>query len=174
MPLRGWVELPGSVTRALAMAYRQPPEVRPVASGKASPSANEQHQLGLRPGQPVLARDTELRVQGQVLVRARSATPLDPHSRLNRMLGQLGRSSLGDRLFLARGKETPRRLWLQFASRASEDGYWGRQALWLVYGRSLLVQEYFAPVLADDAPPPSRYTARRLRRATLNPSWTPH
>jgi chorismate lyase len=161
--LRRWLTYPGSITLALGSACGEPPTVHLLASRLDSPAISEQRFLQRRTGQPVLARDIQLRARGQVWVRARSVTPADPDNPLLRLVGQLGSRSLGDRLFLARGKATPERHWLRYASQPEADGYWGRVALWQVFGRPLLVQEYFSPALADEAPPPSRYTARRLR-----------
>ncbi len=159
--LRPWLTHPASMTRALTQALGAAPRVQLLYSGPGSLLPHEQAALGVAGQRQGYLREIALRCADHWCLRARSVTPLANHSQVQRLLRGLGPAPLGELLFFALGPHSPVRLGMDFST-CPWQGLWGRRSLWKLHQTPLLVSEFFLTSLADEAPPPNRYTARRL------------
>lgn len=144
--LKNWVSIPGSMTRAVADACHQQPQVELRYQGPDRASRWEAVLIGKTSGCRVHAREISLTIAGNPVLLARSITPTG--GAVEPLLRGLGNKPLAELLFT-----DPR--WQRHQPPAilagSNDGQLpGRVCVWDYDGRRsgiLLVAEYFLPEL---------------------------
>lgn len=176
--LRLWLAAPGSLSRRIA-ALGQRFEVQTLRQGAARLQPIEARDIGAGRS---WVREVLLKVDGQPLVWARSATPQPALRGPWRALRGLGSRPLADLLFndrrvqrtplrrekLPRGGPLQRRLARQWeaatGSAAPRGIVWARSSVFSRHGPPLRVMEAFAPSLGAVAPPQVSARIRAGRR----------
>lgn len=176
--LQLWLRAPGSLSRRIA-ALGERFEVQTLREGPARLRAVEARDIGAGRS---WVREVLLKVDGQPLVWARSATPQPALGGPWRALRGLGSRPLADLLFndrrvqrtplrqekLPRGGPLQRRLarqWEAATGFAAPRGIvWARSSVFSRHGPPLRVMEAFAPALASVAPPQVSARIRAGRR----------
>jgi chorismate-pyruvate lyase len=144
--LRDWVNVPGSMTRAIATTCGQQPTVDILSEGPDRASRWEARLIGKPAGYRVHAREISLRVGDNTVLVARSITPAG--SSVEPLLRGLGSKPLAELLFVdPRWQRHHAPLALYGDDR---DELPGRVCVWNYAARqpgTLLVAEYFLPSL---------------------------
>lgn len=145
---RYWLTLEGSLTRALQLRCRESFRVEVLSEGFAIPTLEEASTLGIRQRQLAWIREVQLCGDGQPWVMARTVIPRTTLRGKGRRLRHLGRKPLGAYLF---SRPEWRRSDFQTglcAPTAMDNQPWiARRSRFYSDGRSLLVGEYFLPVV---------------------------
>jgi len=144
--LPAWVNVPGSMTRAIASSCGQQPrvDVRQESPGRAS--RWEAQLIDKHPGCAVYTREISLRVGDNAVLVARSITPAG--SAVEPLLRGLGSRPLAELLFTDPRWRRHRQPLAVYGD--DGDGLPGRVCVWTFGGRrpgTLLVAEYFLPPL---------------------------
>lgn len=144
--LSAWVNVPGSMTRAIATTCGQQPDVDVRYEGPGRASSWEARLIDNPPGCRVHSREITLRVDGNAVLLARSITPSG--SAVEPLLRGLGSRPLAELLF---ADPRWRRHQAPLAVYGNDgDQLPGRVSAWTYAGRRagvLLVAEYFLPPL---------------------------
>lgn len=146
-----WLQLEGSLTRALTLRCRQRFDVDVVREAFTRPSLEESRRLGLPERQLAWIREVRLCGDGQPWVLARTVMPAATLRGSGRRLRHLGRRPLGSYLFATRqwqrsGFETG----LCHASGQHQPRVARRSCFHGPQG-AILVSEYFLPGLTRSA-----------------------
>lgn len=148
-PLRGWLTVEGSLTRALQLRCRKSFHVEVIREGFARPTLEEARTLRIPPRQTAWIREVRLCGDGEPWVLARTIIPRATLKGRGRRLRHLGRKPLGAYLFSSpdwrRGAfETGVCL-----ATSDQQPQVARRSRFHSGNRALLVGEYFLPALMD-------------------------
>lgn len=123
------------------------------------PDHSEAKLLGIPPVQKVLLRQVHLKCGDQLCVYARSVIPLSTLQGKHQRLQYLGNKPLGEYLFANPTLKRSKIEWSKLDKGSSlfsialdhqtesEQAIWGRRSLFQIDTKSLLVSEFFLPVL---------------------------
>ena len=157
-PIRGWLDLPTSLTQRIANHLGDPVRVRVLSERHDRLLAGERALLGIA-GRNGRVREVQLEVRGTPYVVARTVFADAAARGANRGLRELGDRALGSLLFTSMrapvvvrqfASLTPRSsLWraLHTALPADERHLWARRAVHNLRAQPLLVTEVFLPRL---------------------------
>ncbi len=157
-----WLSDEGSLTQRLKQFCPQRFSVEVLAEEWGKPDHSEAALLGIPMTQKVLLRQVHLKCGDQLCVYARSVIPLSTLRGKHHRLQYLNNKPLGEYLFanptlkrskIEWSKLTPGSRLHQVATAGGSieaDEIWGRRSLFQIDAKSLLVSEFFLPVLAHE------------------------
>ncbi len=160
--LLGWLTDRGSLTARLKGFCPGRFSVVVLGEQWVRPDPSEARLLKVRHDQKVLLRQVHLMCGDQLCVYARSVIPLSTLKGRHRRLLFLGDRPLGEYLFKSPTLQRGRIEWGSLTpgsalyKTAMPDGgsgepVWGRRSLFRIDSKSLLVSEFFLPVLFNEA-----------------------
>lgn len=130
-----------------------------LAEEWVKPDQSEAQLLEIPMAQKVLLRQVHLKCADQLCVYARSVIPLSTLQGKHQRLQHLGNKPLGEYLFANTTLKRSKIEWSKLTSGISlfstamanqtdsEQAIWGRRSLFHIDAKSLLVSEFFLPVL---------------------------
>jgi len=151
----------GSLTQRLKTFCPEQFSVVVLAEEWGKPDHSEAKLLGIPMAQKVLLRQVHLKCGDQLCVYARSVIPLSTLQGKHQRLQYLGNKPLGEYLFANPTLKRSKIEWSKLTKSSSlyniamtdqpETGepVWGRRSLFQIDAKSLLVSEFFLPVLND-------------------------
>ncbi len=154
-----WLSDEGSLTQRLKQHCPGRFAVHVLAEEWGRPDPAEARLLGIPHTQHVLLRQVHLTCADQLCVYARSVIPLTTLKGRHRRLRYLGNRPLGEYLFSSPTLRRQRVEWgcltpgtslyrVAIAGQVNAgELIWGRRSLFVIDGKSLLVSEFFLPVL---------------------------
>ena len=138
LPYRSWLLDPGSLTQRLIAESGGQFQVRLLRQGRHQATQQGRDSLGLSQREWPFLSEVILQCRGQPWVFARTLIPSQTLSGPARALTHLGTKPLGAVLFNHPGvRRGPISVCL------IERGIWGRQSVFFLYNKPLLVSEYF-------------------------------
>jgi chorismate--pyruvate lyase len=153
--IQSWLFDPASLTARLKNKCRSGFRVEVLSQAIDKPRLDEFKALGMETGSYALVRQVKLCCGPACWVYARTVIPFSTLTGKQRLYANLGSRPLGAMLFADRtmqrdevmvtslsGDDLPAGLGLE-----GHDTVWGRRSVFRVGGKSLLVSEYFLPVL---------------------------
>ncbi|MDX1457216.1 MAG: chorismate lyase [Marinobacter sp.] len=147
---RYWLQLEGSLTRALQLRCRQRFHVEISQEGFARPTLEEARTLGIPLRQRAWIREVRLCGDGVPWVLARTVIPGDTLKGAGRRLRHLGRKPLGAYLFSdSRWQRGPLEVGRCHPGAPGQPALARRSRFTCNGGRALLVGEYFLPALLN-------------------------
>lgn len=161
-----WLVDEGSLTQRLKNHCPNQFSVQVLAEEWVKPDLSEARLLGIPLSQNVLLRQVHLKCNDQLCVYARSVIPLSTLQGKHHRLQFLGDKPLGEYLFSNPTLKRSKIEWSKLtrgsslftiamadqieSDRAESDQpIWGRRSLFQIDTKSLLVSEFFLPVLAS-------------------------
>lgn len=169
-PLRPWLLDPGSLTRRLIQESDGEFRVQVLDQGHSSSRPHERNALHLHHRAWPFVREVYLVCRGQPWVYARTLIPVDTLQGPARALTHLGSKPLGAVLFNhPRVRRGPISVYCVRADRlhpalADQGLLWGRQSLFYLFDKPLLVSEYFLQDCPMYAALPSTATSDPIQR----------
>lgn len=147
-PLRGWLTLEGSLTRALQLRCRKSFHVEVIREGFARPALEEARTLHIPPRQTAWIREVRLCGDGEPWVLARTIIPRATLKGRGRRLRHLGRKPLGAYLFSSPDWQRGAFETGVCLATSAQQPLVARRSRFHNGKRALLVGEYFLPALA--------------------------
>ncbi len=163
-----WLVDEGSLTQRLKTFCPEQFSVVVLAEEWGKPDHSEAKLLGIPMAQKVLLRQVHLKCGNQLCVYARSVIPLSTLQGKHQRLQYLGDKPLGEYLFANPTLKRSKIEWSKLTRGSSlydiamtdqpetGEAVWGRRSLFHIDAKSLLVSEFFLPVLNDET---SQYDA---------------
>ena len=154
-----WLSDQGSLTKRLKAYCPDQFSVEVLAEEWVRPDPSEARLLNVPITQRVLLRQVHLKCGNNLCVYARSVIPLSTLQGKHRRLQFLGNKPLGEYLFASPNLQRSRVEWSKLTAQSSlykvampqndkkEETLWGRRSLFTIDKKSLLVSEFFLPVL---------------------------
>ncbi len=158
-----WLTDQGSLTARLKDFCPGQFTVRVLDEQWVRPDPSEARLLNISRAQKVLLRQVHLLCGDRLCVYARSVIPLETLRRKHRRLLHLGNKPLGEYLFASPTLERSRVEWGKLVpgsrlhaiatarTQVSSQMVWGRRSLFRIDNKSLLVSEFFLPVLFESS-----------------------
>ncbi len=154
-----WLEDEGSLTERLKIFCPQQFSVEVLTEEWVKPESSEALLLDIPQQQDVLLRQVHLKCNNQLCVYARSIIPAATLQGKHEKLLHLGNKPLGEYLFANPTLKRSRIEWRKLTHDSplfstamsgiahSNHAIWGRRSLFQIDAKSLLVSEFFLPVL---------------------------
>lgn len=156
-----WLIDEGSLTQRLKDYCPDQFSVVVLAEEWGKPDHSEAKLLGIPMAQKVLLRQVHLKCSDQLCVYARSVIPLSTLQGKHQRLQYLGNKPLGEYLFANPTLKRSKVEWSKLTHKSSlfktamanqqttNNAIWGRRSLFQIDNKSLLVSEFFLPVLSQ-------------------------
>ncbi len=156
-----WLNDEGSLTQRLKAFCPQQFSVDVLAEEWGKPDHSEATLLDIPASQKVLLRQVHLKCGQQLCVYARSVIPLSTLRGKHHRLQYLKNKPLGEYLFANPTLKRSKVEWTELTpgsrlhkiataeGSAGSESIWGRRSRFQIDGKSLLVSEFFLPVLAS-------------------------
>lgn len=156
-----WLIDEGSLTSRLKNYCPDQFSVVVLAEEWVKPDHSEARLLGIPMAQKVLLRQVHLKCGDQLCVYARSVIPLATLQGKHHRLQHLGNKPLGEYLFANPSLKRSKIEWSKLTRGSSlfgiamehqkktDEAIWGRRSLFQIDTKSLLVSEFFLPVLMN-------------------------
>lgn len=147
--MKSWLLDPGSLTQRLVQNSQGHFQVKLIKQGHLKPNAAEQEQLKLKNRQKPFIREVTLQCYGKSWVFARTVIPCNTLQGPARALMHLGSTPLGAALFnnshVHRGPISVQKIYIGnlYPELKDQGEIWGRQSIFTLYNKPLLVSEYF-------------------------------
>jgi len=154
-----WLTDEGSLTKRLKAYCPDHFSVKVLAEEWSKPDYSEARLLNIPMSQKVLLRQVHLKCGEQLNVYARSIIPLSTLQGKHQRLQYLGNKPLGEYLFANPTLKRSKVEWTKLTPGSSlfktamvhqestETAVWGRRSLFQIDNKSLLVSEFFLPIL---------------------------
>lgn len=149
--IKSWLFESNSITERLLKIAGNSFTIRIIFQGWQQPRLDDLNVLNVKPREIVMVRETELLVNDQVWICARSVFPQSALKDRGQKLLQLKNQPLGKVLYadptLKRTKFEIATL--KFKQKDDQQKLWARRSRYKFYGNDILVSEIFLPALLD-------------------------